>query len=350
MDNSALIEAVTARICNELCENLVQERVPSWGPAEKHGSNGFIRSWTDTVSKNIGPTRHYITCSGDSNGLKCCGRWNRRERMHLPAGTYCIFGSHVFFNGTTISEIQSSSASEGRNLKRLRQLWTKHVLSSSLNEVGCNHHNGNTPPTDSLLSRDEIEKMRSFLQKTISRSSEAAKSSHGQKVLGQGAGGWAGLTETGIVLKRDTGLLAIGNHEDHCSDEPGGYFQTGDVEVWVTWHGWSSLTVRDGRWRPGFHLEILLFLLTTIVDYSASRELWRVRGTPWVIAAEWIWQETPRDVHRLFTEGIVKDLQEMYKREVGRLQNLFPSAYQADDCCDRETQYRLLLDRAGVSD
>jgi hypothetical protein len=54
-------------------------------------------------------------------------------------------------------------------------------------------------------------------------------------------------------------------------------------------------------------------------------------------------------VHHLFTDGIVKDLHEMYRREAERLQKLAPSTYQADDGRDQEAQYYLLLDRAGES-
>ncbi|KAI3325431.1 hypothetical protein HD806DRAFT_490300 [Xylariaceae sp. AK1471] len=148
-------------------------------------------------------------------------------------------------------------------------------------------------------------------------------------------------------MKRDSGDSILGNSEDHCYKEPGGYFQSGDLEVWVTWHGWSSLAIRDGRWRPGFHFEILLGLFTTVIDYGTNRKLWRARDKPWVIAAEWIWFDTPNDVHLLFAEGVIKDLREIFRREVERVQNVSHSTYEADQIKSRETQYPLLLDRGG---
>ncbi|KAF3070726.1 hypothetical protein GL218_00081 [Daldinia childiae] len=185
--------------------------------------------------------------------------------------------------------------------------------------------------------------MRSFLQKAIANnaSTDDAKSNEGRKVLGNGTGGYAGVTEAGIVMKRDSGDRILGNGQDRCDKEPGGYFEIGDLEVWVTWHGWSSLAVRDGRWRPGFHFEILFGLFTTVIDYGTNRKLWRARDIPWVTAAEWIWVDTPNDVHSLFTEGVIKDMREIFRREVKRLQNLASGDYEADNPVDRETQSRL---------
>jgi hypothetical protein len=251
--NMVSIETLISRIRAELCDDLVVEQVSAWGPAEKSGGNGFVHSWTDTISKDIGTVRHYITCSGDCNGLQCLECWNRRAREHLPPGPYCVFGSHVKFDGTVVSEIKPPSALKGRSLKRLRQLWAEHVLNSS-NDVGDIHQKANLQSEDSLLSQHEIEKMRLFLQNAISKSAESNKAAgfeHKQKILGQGAGGWAGLTEAGIVLKRDSGASILGNYEDDCYNEPGGCFRSGDLEAW------SSMAIRDGRWRPGYHLEVL---------------------------------------------------------------------------------------------
>ncbi|KAI1814037.1 hypothetical protein GGS20DRAFT_550299 [Poronia punctata] len=342
-------ERVIPRVRAELCDDLVRDRVLAWGPAEKSRGSGFIHSWTDTVCKDIGSTRHYISCLGESDGRQCLGRWSRRDRELLSPGLHCIFGSHVLFDGNKISE--TPSAENSRSLKRLRHLWAEHVLHSSHNGSSLGRA-ANQPDSGSLVTQDELDMMRAFLQKAIAKSAaidEAKKLDDGQshKALGKGAAGREGVTEAGIVWKRDTGDSVLGNGQDRCYEEPGGYFQSGDLEVWVTWHGWSSLAIRDGRWRPGFHFEILLGLFTTVIDYGTNRKLWRARDKPWIIAAEWIWCDTPNDVHALFTEGVVKDLREIFRREVGRVQNVTPLTYQVDKGENREAQYPLLLDRGG---
>ncbi|KAI0096559.1 hypothetical protein F4814DRAFT_136125 [Daldinia grandis] len=338
---------VIPRIRSELCEDLLHTRVPAWGPAQKRDGIGFIHSWTDTISKDIGTVRHFITCCGSLNGQQCLGRWSRRTRERLSPGLYCVFGSHVTFDGAAISEMPS--AGTGRNLKRLRNLWADHVEKLSNNTNAHDYQTAKQLGGGPIIDQAELDMMRSFLQKTIANnaSTDQAKSNEGHKALGTGTGGRAGVTEAGIVMKRDSGDGILGNGQDRCDKEPGGYFQSGDLEVWVTWHGWSSLAVRDGRWRPGFHFEILLGLFTTVIDYGTNRKLWRVRDKPWIIAAEWIWIDTPNDVHRLFTEGVVKDLREIFRREVGRLQNLASGDYEADNFADRKTQYSLFLDRGG---
>ncbi|KAK8067749.1 hypothetical protein PG996_006861 [Apiospora saccharicola] len=164
--------------------------------------------------------------------------------------------------------------------------------------------------------------MKTYLQKAIAKQSSAdgADPNNKDTVLGKGAGGRSGVTETGIVMKRDSGDEVLGRGQDGCDQQPGGYLEIGDLEVWVTCHGWSSLCVRDGRWRPGFHLEPLFALFTTVIDYATNRHLWRARDKPWVVAAERIWVDTPFDVHALVAEGAIKDMREMYRREVGRLE------------------------------
>ncbi|KAK8023885.1 hypothetical protein PG993_011951 [Apiospora rasikravindrae] len=250
------------------------------------------------------------------------------------------------YDGVGIAEI--SSDGEERNLKGLRGLWAGHVLESfnALNGHGQEAQQFGGGP---LIGQEELDKMKAFLQKTIAKNaaSDKAKSKEGSKVLGKGTGGRAGVTESGIVMKRDSGDEILGRGQDRCDQEPGGYFEIGDLEVWVTWHGWSSLAVRDGRWRPGFHFEILLGLFTTVVDYGTNRQLWRAQDKPWIAAAEWIWTDTPDDVHDLFAEGVIKDMREIFRREVGRLQNVAPGRYEADDFADRATQYPLFLDRGG---
>lgn len=344
----ASAKTVVSRVRAELCEDNLQHRVAAWGPVPKNDGIGFIHSWTDTVSKDIGAEKHYVSCSGESDGQTCLGRWSRRERDILAPGLHCVLGSHVVFDGTVISE--KPTGGDDRNLKHLRRLWAQHVLNSPIDENGQDQAGEGEATDGALITQDELDTMRAFLQKAIAKSaaSEKAATANGtSKALGKGSAGRTGVTESGVVMKRDTGDFPLGNGQDHCYKEPGGYFESGDLEVWVTWHGWSSLTIRDGRWRPGFHFEVLLGLFSTVIDYGTNRKLWRVRDKPWIMAAEWIWTETPNDVHRRFTEGVVKDLREIFRREVGRVQNTSVLDYEADKSMDRDAQYPLLLDRGG---
>ncbi|KAI1656207.1 hypothetical protein F4813DRAFT_364648 [Daldinia decipiens] len=339
------LDTVIPRVRSELCEDPFPARVPAWGPGQKNDGVGFIHSWTDTICKDIGTARHFINCCGSFNGQQCLGRWSRRTRERLEPGLYCVFGSHVMFDGFRISGIPSAG---DRNLKRLRNLWAEHVLKLS-NNTSAHDQTAEQAGGGPLVKQAELDTMLSFLQKAIAKSAskDDAKSDEQRKVLGNGAGGRAGVTETGVVMKRDSGDEILGNGQDRCDQEPGGYFEIGDLEIWVTWHGWSSLGTRDGRWRPGFHFEILLGLFTTIIDYGTNRKLWRAREKPWVTAAEWIWLDTPNDVHSLFTEGVIKDMREIFRREVQRVQNLVAGDYKADNFADRKTQYPLFLDRGG---
>ncbi|KAA8651294.1 uncharacterized protein ATNIH1004_000175 [Aspergillus tanneri] len=342
---------MVAQIYDELCEPWLGERVPSWGPAKKSTSKGFIHSWTDTISKDIGTTRHYITCDGHYNGVQCIGRWNRRRRAYFSPGLYCIYGSWVTFDGKIITETKPaqskiSDAPKGRNLKRLRRLWGKHALRSETADAEPSQ--GNDQFSDfGLLKEEEIEKVYLMINKTIPKCVNAANDGNQRKFFGRGEGGWEGLTTSGIVVKRDTGARVLGNYKDCCHTEPGGHFRRGDLEAWATWCSWSTLSTRDGRWRPGYHLEVLLLYLATIVDYGANRELWRNRNLPWVLAAKWVWQHTPCDVHQLFVDGIVGDVKEMVRREVERLDNVLPISYQPDNSKNRETQYAAMRDRCG---
>jgi hypothetical protein len=339
-------ETVIPRIREELCEDALPSRMPAWGPAQKSDGVGFITTWTDTVSKDVDTVRHYISCCCSSNSQQCLGRWNRRVRKRLYPGLYCIFGSHVMFDGVSISEMPS--AGEERSLKRLRGLWANHVLGSVHDANGVDQA-ANEQGGGPLISQVEFDKMKAFLRHALSKNMSADEQNpkEGRKAFGQGAGGRSGVTDAGIVMKRDSGDEVLGQGQDRCDQEPGGYFEIGDLEVWNTWHGWSSLSVRDGRWRPGYHLELVLGLFTTVVDYGTNRKLWRAQDKPWATAAEWIWFDTPNDVHSLFAEGVIKDMREIYRREVGRLQNVMPGEYKADDFADRATQYALLLDRGG---
>lgn len=334
-------EAVIARIRAELCDPLIRKPVEAWGPVPKNGGDGFVKCWTDVISKDIGSSRHYITCEGSHNGSACTGRWSRRARQQLQPGLYCIFGSRIDYDGTVIRECETGPK-EKRTLARLRGLWAEHWLQPDTSERG--NEELSTRP---LVDHDEIETIHSMLAKALAKNAAAKKLNGKEKALGNGEGGWEGVVQSGVVMKRDTGSSILGKHEDRCDLEPGGHFHVGDLEVWVTWHGWSGLAIRDGRFRPGYHLELLLCLMTTVVDYGANRQLWRARESPWAVGADWVWEHTPCDISIRFADGIKMDLKEILRREIERLSNTAPTEYQADEGRSREAQYPLLLDRVG---
>ncbi|KFA70679.1 hypothetical protein S40288_11253 [Stachybotrys chartarum IBT 40288] len=196
----------------------------------------------------------------------------------------------------------------------------EHILNAAKSEKM-----GSEPDTEAsndgvLISQDEIDKMRGFLQKAIAKSVAREKAEgNEEKALGAGSAGRKGVTEIGAVMKRDTGDTPLGGGLDHTY----------------------------GRWRPGFRYEILLGLFSTVIDYGTNRKLWRALDKPSIIAGEWIWTDTPNDVHSLFSDGVVKDLREIFRREVLRVQNRQILNYEADKTLDRDAQYPLLLDRGG---
>ncbi|KID83933.1 hypothetical protein MGU_08805 [Metarhizium guizhouense ARSEF 977] len=186
-----------------------------------------------------------------------------------------------------------------------------------------------------------------MIDTTIAR--RAAKVTGGigkEKTFGRGSGGWSGISEDGIVLKRDSGLKKVGNCTDRCDEEPGGMFQSGDSEVWMTWNGWSALCTRDGRWRPGYHLEILLLHLTTVIDFGLTRAKFRDREANWARATEWAWVNTPVDIPQDYISAIHADASEMIKREKVRAQDLAPHNYVPDNAGTKQQRRQRLHDRA----
>jgi hypothetical protein len=174
------------------------------------------------------------------------------------------------------------------------------------------------------------------------RSPEAAK----ERALGKGDGGLSGINN-GIVLKRDSGTRVVGNYEDRYDGEPGGIFRPGDAELWIPWHGWSALVTRDGRWRPGYHLEILSCMVLCVLDWGPTRQVWRDRTVTWLAASEWTWKDTPPEIHRNFTAGMKNTFMEMLVRERQRLASLKPQRYVPDDNSTSARRYQNFLDRAG---
>ncbi|KAJ5552497.1 hypothetical protein N7494_001875 [Penicillium frequentans] len=272
-DTNDTYQAVVDRIRGDLCEGWIDQPVPSWGPAPKDPGTNSIQSWTETISHEVGSVRHYITCDGFFAGTACLGRWSRRRRDLLSPGKYCIFDSWIDFDGTKISDCNAGS-SERRTLGRLRNIWARHIQQPAASE------NAVPSATRPLLSEEEVQTMYTMLSKAIEKSMARKPATVDHKTLGKGDGGWDGVVENTIVMKRDTGSRMLGNGTDRCDQEPGHHFRTGDLEVWATWNGWSGMATRDGRFRPGYHLELMLCLLTAVVDYGANREVWRGRNTP----------------------------------------------------------------------
>ncbi|KFA70118.1 hypothetical protein S40285_10097 [Stachybotrys chlorohalonatus IBT 40285] len=185
-------------------------------------------------------------------------------------------------NSTTNTE--TSFGGDNRNLKHLQHLWTEHILNAAESEETGYEPDTEASNNGALIAQDEIAKMRGFLQKAVAKSvaREKAEGNEG-KARGACSAGRKGVSETGVVMNRDTGDTSHGGGLDHTYMEPGSYFESGDLEVWVTWHGWSRLTIPDGRWRPGFHYEILLCQFSTVINYRTNRKFWRALDKPWII-------------------------------------------------------------------
>ncbi|KAK0702260.1 hypothetical protein B0H67DRAFT_650312 [Lasiosphaeris hirsuta] len=193
-----------------------------------------------------------------------------------------------------------------------------------------------------------MEWVHEMLSKAIAQGSKKGSADRDrEKLLGQGSGGWSGVSENGSVLKRDAGSRRIANCADRCDLEPGGMWQRGDVEVWTIWNGWSYLVSRDGRWRPAYYLEVILCLWMAIVDFGSTREAYRNRQADWLHATEWLWVNTPPDVPLRVAEVFRSGTMEMTKRESERMRNLQPEEDIADDISTKKQRYRCFQDRAG---
>jgi hypothetical protein len=265
-----------------------------------------------------------------------------------------VFGGWVSFNGDTITDVypdpdnDAAATSAGRNLPQMRRLWAEHYLSqTNISQQKANHDNFTGILDQAII--DQVHEMlnEALLQKAKKESNRGGVEPGKEKVLGAGTGGWSGVTENGTVLKRDTGNRRLGNYTDRCDSEPGGMWQRGDAEVWITWNGWSLFVSRDGRWRPGYHLEVLLCQWLTVVDYGLTRELFRNRQTNWMRATEWIWVNTPFDIPRRVAEAFRSDTIEIFRREQQRMRALKPKKYVADDASTSERRYQCFQDRGG---
>jgi hypothetical protein len=308
-------------------------------------------SWTDAITTKVGSACHYITCQGHLNGKTCAGYWSRRDRQTMSVGLHCVYGGWISFDGNIITEIQSNTddgVSEGRNLPRLRRLWAENLLSqASISQP--RDANGNSA---GILDEAVLDQVHEMLHKVIAKRAEkeanrAGTMSDREKMLGKGTGGWSGVTDDGAVLKRDTGNRKICNYMDRCDKEPGGMWQRGDVEVWTTWNGWSCLVSRDGRWRPGYHLEVLLSHWLTVVDYGLTRAVYRDRQANWMRATEWIWMKTPFDVPLGCVKIFESDIIEMIVQERQRAETLKPETYVPNDASTSAARYQSFQDRGG---
>ncbi|KAK0746713.1 hypothetical protein B0T18DRAFT_412260 [Schizothecium vesticola] len=379
------------KIKSDLCEDWLHERAERWGPTTIDDT-GVPPSWTGTITTKIGSAFHYTTCPGhDLGGKPCVGSWCRKDRGVAAAGLHCTYGGWVTFDGETIAGSQpqdDGAAGSGgkKSLQQLRRRWAEHVLAqqATTGEQKKESHDGgytlagmwnwlrllwaervlrrpgqqtstgeqlkaspdrHRQPLAGIWDQAVMDKVHEMLRKAIAQAPN--KGTDREKLLGHGSGGWSGVSENGIVLKRDAGSRRIGGCADRCDLEPGGMWQRGDVEVWTVWNGWSCLVSRDGRWRPAYHLEILLCLWMAVVDYGSTRAAYRNRQADWLRATEWLWVNTPPDVPLRVVEVFRSDTMEMIKREKERMRSLQPDVYVADDISTKERRYRCFQDRAG---
>ena len=232
----------------------------------------------------------------------------------------------------------------------LRRLWADNVLrqQTSKGDQRKAAPDGHREPLAGIWDQALMDRVYGMLSKaTAQRSNEGSADRDGEKLLGHGSGGWSGVSPDGTVLKRDPGNRRIANGADRCDLEPGGIWRRGDVEVWTVWNGWSCLVTRDGRWRPAYHLELLLCLWMAVVDYGTTREAYRNRQSDWLRATEWLWVNTPPDVPVRVVEVFRSDSMEMIRRERERMRNLQPEKYIPDAISTEEERYRCYQDRAG---
>ncbi|KAH8797665.1 hypothetical protein F5884DRAFT_814859 [Xylogone sp. PMI_703] len=345
------LKNLVEKMKSELCENWLQQRVEGWGPTKSQPNSA--PSWTASITTKIGPTFHYITCQGDLKGDLCGGCWCRRDRQIMSHGLHCVYGGWVLFDGDIIIDVYSgldgaaNSPLAGRNLPKLRRLWAEHHLSrTNIDLQKIDRYN-----STAILDQVMIDQVHQMIDKVLAQRIEKKDSSvhiklDEEKVLGSGTGGWSGI-KNGAVLKRDPGHRKVGNYMDRCDLEPGGMWQRGDAEVWITWNGWSFFATRDGRWRPGYHLEILLCQWLTVVDYGLTREVFRDRQSNWLRSTEWAMVNTTFDISRRIVEVFRGDVTEMIRREQQRMQALKPSEYAPDDASTSGKRYQSLRDRGG---
>ncbi|KAK1834414.1 hypothetical protein QBC39DRAFT_398295 [Podospora conica] len=165
------------------------------------------------------------------------------------------------------------------------------------------------------------------------------------KKLGHGSDGSSGIAADGAVLKRDTRDRDTALRADRCDLDLGGLWDRGDVDPWMPFLGWSALVSRDARWRPGYHLNMLLANWATVVDYGLTRPVYRERQLSWMRATEQLWMDPPLDVTGDFPRSIRQDIATMARMELKRASALEPEEYKPYDYATAESRKVALQDR-----
>ncbi|PYH92660.1 hypothetical protein BO71DRAFT_410806 [Aspergillus ellipticus CBS 707.79] len=221
----------------------------------------------------------------------------------MATGLHCVFGGWVVYNGSRISDVlPDPDTGEGRSVQRLRRIWADHALPKMAVQAD-----------EQAVWEDDrqLEEFKAVLSQALAHPSvsSSGQDSTQQNTRGRGSGGWSGVSEDGeVVLKRDPGKRVLCGGQARCDAEPGGIFKPQDIEVWMAWHGLSALATRDGRWRPGYHLEGLNALWVFVVDYALTREKWRNLDDTWMQAVQWSLLRTPSDIPARFVRGVQVDI------------------------------------------
>ncbi|KAK4451285.1 hypothetical protein QBC34DRAFT_436823 [Podospora aff. communis PSN243] len=323
------------KIRAELCAKGLRQRAQTWRIKGK--------SWTDEIThilkESSSSDAHYITCSGDHSGSPCLGRWSRRLRRTTVPGLHCVFGGWVSWDGNTVVAVQVTE-----DMTTLRQLWAEHVLAQQLDQ-GAGKREDVDVEGDDTSSITSVVQVHAMLDKVLANS--AANRESGKKAWGRGSGGSSGVTSNGTILKRDTRDRDAALREDRCDLDLGGIWERGDVDAWMPFFGWSALISRDGRWRPGYHLNMLLANWTTVIDYGLTRPVYRQRKLSWMEATELAWADPPLDIPGEYVRMVRQDAATMAKKELQRSCALKAEVYKADDFGTVGSRNVAMQDRAG---
>lgn len=337
-----------AMILSQLCVNGLTQRARTW--RLKGGS------WTDEITITRPSGTHYITCPGHHDEIPCVGPWSRRLRQTAVPGLHCVFGGWVLYDGNTVRNIEPSIkdgediAINPDHMMRLRQLWADHILA----QVGEQRPDEKTDIPSLPVELTSVAQIHAMLDTFIAESASQSAAEGGNttrkiKKLGHGSGGSDGIAPNGAVLKRDTRDRNTALREDRCDLELGGLWKRGDADVWVPWVGWSALVSRDGRWRPGYHLNMLLGNWAVVVDYGLNRPVYRERKLSWMRATEQLWVDPPLDITGDYLQSIRQDVITMAKNELKRGIALEPEEYRPDDFTTVGSREVALQDRAAPS-
>lgn len=336
-----------ALILSELCVNGLTQRARTW--KVKGGS------WTDEITITRASGTHYITCQGHHQGTLCVGPWSRRLRGTAVPGLHCVFGGWVLYNGNTVRNIEPSikdgedMAINPDHMIRLRQLWADQIL-AQVGEQCPDEETDISPLPVELTSIAQVHAMLdTFIAKSTTQVAAENEATGKTKKLGSGSGGSNGIAPDGQVLKRDTRDRDTALREDRSDLELGGLWKRGDVDPWMPLPGWSALVSRDGRWRPGYHLNMLVANWATVVDYGLTRPVYRERQLSWMRATEQLWANPPLDITGDYLQSIRQDVTTMARKELKRGGALEPEEYKPDDFATAGSREVALQDRAGPS-